>query len=114
MVQTKFEAEVEEKLKAAFAADGLELVSLTTQLDFSDKVTAKIDSRNEVNQNITVLDQKIAEQRKQNELAELQAQEMIIRSKGLTPAILQEKFINAWDGKQPIYGNAPITLTKQQ
>ena len=42
------------------------------QFKFSDKVKAKIDNRNEVNTNISVLDQQILEQRKRNELAELE------------------------------------------
>ena len=50
---------------------------------------------------ITVLDQKILEQKKRNELAELTAQEAIIRSKGLTPEILQEMSIRKWDGRLP-------------
>ena len=38
------------------------------RLEFSDKVREKIDSRNEVNTNISVLDQQIEEQKKRNEL----------------------------------------------
>ena len=109
----RFEDDVQDKVKAALEERGLELLSFSTNLDFSDKVKAKIDSRNEVNTNISVLDQQILEQRKQNELAELQAEELIIRSRGLTPQILQEKFYEAWiQTKQPIYGNTPYMLIK--
>ena len=41
------------------------------------------------------------QQKKRNELAELTAQEAIIRSKGLTPEILQEMSIRKWDGRLP-------------
>ena len=68
---------------------------------YFEKVKAKIDSRNEVNTNITVLDQEIAEQRKLNELEELRAQQNIIRSKGLTPQLLQEAAIEKWSGVMP-------------
>ncbi len=115
----KFENEVTELVKAAFAEKGLELIMFSAQLDFSDKVKAKIDNRNEVNTNITVLDQKIAEQAKQNELEELIKKQNLIRSEGITPQLLkqqeievQQKFVDKWDGKTPLYGNLPITLMK--
>jgi hypothetical protein len=92
----RFEQDVQEKVRKAFEAKGLELVTFSANLDFSDKVKQKIDTRNEVNTNISVLDQQIAEQRKRNELAELQAQENIILSKGLTSQILQKMTIEAW------------------
>jgi hypothetical protein len=87
---------VQEKVKIAFRNKGLELVAFSANLDFSDKVKQKIDTRNEVNTNISVIDQQIAEQKKKNELAELQAQENIILSRGLTPEILRKMEIEAW------------------
>lgn len=108
-----FEQRVQALIKDAFSEVGLELKSFSSNLDFSAKVKEKIDTRNEVNTNISVLDQQITEQRKRNELAELQAQEQIIRSKGLTPQILQDKWIEAWKiTKQPIYGEQSITMFK--
>mgnify|MGYP000364502785 FL=1 len=50
---------------------GLQLLTFSAQLEFSDKVREKIDSRNEVNTNISVLDQQIEEQKKRNELEQL-------------------------------------------
>ena len=109
----KFEQKIQDIVRAAFKEKGLDLLNFSPNLDFSNKVKDKIDKRNEVNTNVSVLDQQIIEQRKRNELAELEAQELIIRSKGLTPQILQEKWIEAWkQTKQPIYGNTPLTFFK--
>ena len=83
-------------VKKAFADRGLELLTFSANLDFSDKVKTKIDNRNEVNTNISVLDQQITEQKKKNILADLQAQENIILSKGLTPQILEKMKIEGW------------------
>lgn len=110
----KFEERIQHLIKEEFANKGLSLMTFSCQLDFSAKVKAKIDSRNEVNTNISVIDQQIAEQRKRNELAELKAQENIILSRGITPQLLQQQFIEKWDGKTPLYGNTPVTLLKQQ
>ena len=97
----RFEDVVQRLVKKSFEEKGLELVTFSCNLDFSEKVKAKIDNRNEVNTNITVLDQQIAEQRKRNELAELQTQENIIKSRGITQELLQQQAIQKWNGVLP-------------
>lgn len=96
-----FEQRVQTIVKAEFEKSGLELMTFSSNLDFSNKVKEKIDARNEVNTNLSVLDQQIAEQKKKNELEELKAQQNIIRSRGITPQILDEQAIQKWDGKLP-------------
>lgn len=92
----KFEEEVQRIVSKAFEDKGLKLLTFSANLDFSAKVKEKIDNRNEVNTNLSVLDQQIQEQRKKNELAELKAQENIILSRGLTDEILQKTAIEGW------------------
>ena len=70
-------------------------------------VREKIDSRNEVNTNISVLDQQIEEQKKRNELEQLKTEQALIQSKGLTREILYKQFIDKWDGKSSIYRTFP-------
>lgn len=106
----KFEVIVQDLVKKSFEEKGLELITFSANLDFSAKVKAKIDSRNEVNTNVSVLDQQIMEQRKKNELEALKTEQNLIRSRGITPQLLQEQFIEKWDGKTPLYGNNPIQL----
>jgi len=109
----KFEKTIEELVRKAFENKGLELLTFSANLDFSDKVKQKIDTRNEVNTNVSVLDQQIIEQRKRNELARLQTEYNKILSEGLTEQILTDKFISKWDGKTPLYGSqVPVTLMK--
>ena len=109
----KFEQVVQELVRKSFEEKGLELLTFSANLDFSDKVKQKIDTRNEVNTNVSVLDQQIIEQRKRNELARLQTEYNKILSEGLTEQILTDKFINKWDGKTPLYGSqVPVTLMK--
>lgn len=105
----KFENTIQEIVKRAFEEKGLQLGSFSCQLDFSDKVKAKIDSRNEVNTNISVIDQQILEQVKRNELAELKAKENLILSKGLTKEVLTQQFIDKWNGSAPLYGNTQVS-----
>jgi hypothetical protein len=97
----KFEQYVQGIVKTELEKAGLELISFSLNLDFSNKVKAKIDSRNEVNTNVSVIDQRIIEQKKKNELEALITEQALIRSRGLTPEILQEKAINRWNGVLP-------------
>ena len=99
----RFEQSVQQLVSDMFKLKGLELITFSANLDFSEKVKAKIDNRNEVNTNISVLDQQIAEQKKRNELAKLKAEENKIISEGITPQLLQQQFLEKWDGKLPIY-----------
>lgn len=108
----RFENKVQELVKKAFEEKGLELLTFSANLDFSAKVKAKIDSRNEVNTNVSVIDQQIIEQKKRNELQELKTQENLIRSRGLTDQILKEKFIDKWDGSSALYGNPVVNIMK--
>lgn len=108
--QLMFEKALEVAVREEFKEVGFELRTFQSQLEFSSKVKGKIDTRNEVDTNLSVLDSQIEEQRKKNELAELKTQESLIKSRGLTPEILQHEFIKKWDGKTPIYGSAPFFI----
>lgn len=110
----RFEVRVQNLVKIAFAEKGLELKTFSANLDFSAKVKAKIDKRNEANTDISVLEQQILQQKKQNELAELKTQENLIIQRGLSALLLQKQFIEKWDGRTPLYGNAPISLMKME
>lgn len=109
-----FEKRLEQIVEKEFERRGLQLLTFSAQLEFSDKVKEKIDSRNEVNTNISVLDQQIEEQKKLNQLEQLKTEQAIIRSRGLTKEILYKQFIDRWDGKTPLYGIVPefLKMTK--
>lgn len=109
-----FEKKLENIVEKEFKKRGLLLLSFSAQLEFSSKVREKIDSRNEVNTNISVLDQQIEEQKKRNELEALKTEQAIIKSRGLTKEILYQQFIDKWDGKTPIYGAIPELIKVQK
>ena len=102
-----FERQLEKVVEEEFEKRGFKLLTFTAQLEFSSKVKEKIDNRNEVNTNISVLDQQIEEQKKRNELERLKTEQALIMSKGLTREILYKQFIDKWDGKTPLYGVVP-------
>lgn len=108
-----FEEKVQELVKKSFADAGFELMYFSCQLDFPEGVKQKINQRNEVNQDQLVVDQQIDVAQKKIELAKLNAQASIEMSKGITSEILQQQFIEKWDGHTPLYGNLPVNLIKQ-
>ena len=108
-----FEKRLEQIVDKEFEKRGLQLLTFSAQLEFSKAVREKIDSRNEVNTNISVLDQQIAEQRKRNELEQLKTEQALITSRGLTKEILYKQFIDKWDGRTPIYGAIPDLIKIQ-
>lgn len=110
----KFEKAIEKIIEKEFEKRGLQLISFSCQLDFAKAVKEKIENRNEVNTNLSVLDQQIEEQKKRNELEELKTQQAIIRSRGLTREILYSQFIEKWDGHSSLYGIAPDFLKVTQ
>ena len=106
----KFEKALESIVEKEFEKRGLQLITFSSQLEFTDAVKKKIDDRNEVNTNISVIDQQIEEQKKRNELERLRTEQALIASKGLTKEILYKQFIDKWDGKTPLYGISPEFL----
>ena len=46
----------------------------------------------------------------QIELAQLQAETNRTLSEGITSQLLQQQFIEKWDGKTPLYGDTPLTI----
>lgn len=51
--------------------------------------------------------------KKIKELEKLRTEQNLIRSKGITPEILAEEFINKWDGKIALYGSIPQIIKMQ-
>lgn len=110
--QLKFEQALQIAVGIEFKKRGFRLLTFQAQLEFSNKVKGKIDTRNEVDTNLSVLDSKILEQAKKNDLQTLITREQQIKSEGLTPEILQAMFIEKWDGHTPLYGDSPLFYKK--
>ena len=89
---------------------GFELVSFSAMLDYSDKVKSIIDARNQSNTQASTIDSKIEQAKKELELERINTEIAQVKSQGLTKEILQEKFIDKWDGSAPLYGTTDVSL----
>lgn len=110
----KYEKAVQTIVSKEFESKGLELMTFSCQLEFTAAVTAKIDNRNEVNTNISVIEQKIVEAKAQLELSRITAEiEMVplvvAKKNGVIDEYIKLKSYDAWrEVKQPIYGQTPF------
>lgn len=114
----RFEKAVQDIVAKEFKAKGLELMTFSCQLEFTQAVTEKIDKRNEVNTNIQVIEQKIVEQTKQLELSRITAEIdmiplVVAKKNGVLDEYVKLKGYEAWkEVKQPIYGTTPFITLK--
>ena len=113
--RNKFETDVQSHLDSIMRNEHFYLKNVTSGLKYPPSLEQAIDMKNKVVQD---------ELRAQNEvrLAEAQAKKLIVqaeaekqanelKTKALTPAILEQMWIEKWDGKLPVYGQVP-TLFK--
>lgn len=109
------EKATEQYLSKSFIKEGFQLEQMTSGLKYPQSIVNAVNAKNKAIQDA---------QKVQNELAVVKAEaEKIIvkaeaekkanelKAQALTPQILEQMWINKWDGKLPVYGQVP-TLFK--
>lgn len=89
----KYEKLVTDSLKKVFEKAGFELMTYSSQLSFTNAMIAKIAERNKVEQESQILDKKLANTKKEIELANLTSEANRARSLGVTELLLKEREI---------------------
>jgi regulator of protease activity HflC (stomatin/prohibitin superfamily) len=108
----KFETDVQKTLANVLAEEGFRLEQLTSGLGYPKTIVDAVNSKNKAVQEAM---------KAENELrvVEAQAKKLIVQAKAekeanelkqqsLTPMLIQQQFIEKWNGKTPLYGNSPI------
>lgn len=109
------ERAIETHLTAALERENFQLEQLTSGLKYPQTIVDAVNAKNKAVQQAMQVENEV-------KVAEAQAKKLIVaaeaeykanelKTKALTPAILQQLWIEKWDGKLPIYGTAP-TLFK--
>lgn len=107
----EFENAVQGSLESIFKADGFHLEQLTSGLQYPESIVKAIDAKNRAVQeamqarNQLVKDSIDAQRKIIQAQAEKTSNEL--RQQSLTPLLIQQQFIERWDGKTPLYGNVP-------
>ncbi len=107
----QFDAEVTKLLTDELRKEGFEISQLTFGMRYPESINTAIELKNKAVQ---------AAQQKENELriakanaeimitnAKAEAEANRLRQQTLNPLLIQQQFIEKWDGKTAIYGNAP-------
>lgn len=110
-----FENSVQNALHDVLEKEGFELEQLTSGLQIPLMITQSIDSKNKMIQDAMGVENKLrvaeAEAKIKLVQAEAEAKSNILREKSLSPLLIQQMFIDKWDGHTPLYGDA-LTLFK--
>jgi hypothetical protein len=87
----RYEDSCTKVLTEIFDKAGFELITYSSQLSFTPEMKAKIAERNKVEQESQILDKKLANTKKEIDLANLNSEASRARSMGVTALLLQEK-----------------------
>lgn len=109
------EKAIEAHLGSSLAKENFQLEQLTSGLSYPQTIVDAVDAKNKAVQQAMQVENEV-------KVAEAQAKKLIVaaeaeyranelKTKALTPAILEQMWIEKWDGKLPVYGQVP-TLFK--
>ncbi len=107
----EFETNVQKKLSETLRAEGFVFQQLTSNLTPPQSLKDAIDSKNKTTQEAIQAENKLrqaeADAKARIIKAEAEKKENDLKSSALTPMIIQQMFIEKWDGKLPVYGETP-------
>lgn len=121
--RAKFENDVQNTLFEILSREGFRLEQLTSGISYPSTIVEEVNNKNKAVQEAMKVDNEVkiaeAEARKMIVQAEAQAKVLVIqaeaekksneiRSQSLTPMLIEQLFIEKWDGKTPLYGSSPV------
>ncbi len=110
----KFEDDVQTTLDSSLIKDGFKLEQLTSGLTYPQTILQAIDAKNRAVQEALQVENelKISEAQAKKKIieAEAEAKANLLRQQSLTPLLIQQQFIEKWNGKTPLYSNSPVVF----
>jgi len=108
----EFEAAVEKELMAQLVVEGFQMEQMTSGLAYPESITKAVDLKNQAVQKAQEVENKLkiaeAEAKIKRVEVEMEAETNRLKTATLTPMLIQQQFIDKWDGHTPLYGNAPV------
>ncbi|MCC9168789.1 SPFH domain-containing protein [Pontibacter harenae] len=106
-----FEDKVQIALGESLRKEGFELEQMTSGLQYPDEIVKAVNLKNRAVQQAMQVENELkvaeAQARKKIVEAESEARANELRQRTLTPLLIQQQFIEKWDGRTPLYGNSP-------
>jgi regulator of protease activity HflC (stomatin/prohibitin superfamily) len=107
----KFEFAIQKNMGTLLDKEGFQLEQMTSGIQYPESITQAINAKNAAVQQAMRVENELkiaqAEARKLIVMAESEAKANELRKMSLNQLLIQQQFIEKWDGKTPIYGNAP-------
>ena len=107
----QFEFAIQTNMGTLLDKEGFHLEQMTSGIQYPETITQAINAKNAAVQQAMRVENELkiaqAEARKLIVLAESEAKANELRKLSLNSLLIQQQFIEKWDGKTPIYGNAP-------
>ncbi|WP_048921612.1 SPFH domain-containing protein [Rufibacter radiotolerans] len=108
----QFEAQVQSTLDSALQKDGFKLEQMTSGLSYPEEIVRAVNLKNRAVQQAMQVENelKVAEAQARKKIVEAQAEADAnrLRQQTLTPLLIQQQFIEKWNGATPLYGNSPV------
>lgn len=105
------EKAIEKYLSAALQKENFHLEQLTSGLTYPKTIVESVNAKNRAVQEALRVQNEVkvvqAEAQKKLVAAEAEYKANELRTKALTPAVLEQMWIEKWDGKLPVYGSVP-------
>lgn len=106
-----FEDGVQKKMTEFLEKEGFSLEQLTSGIQYPTSITDAINAKNAATQKAQQSENELrvvkANAQKLIVQAEAEARANELKQKTLTPLLVQQQFIEKWDGKTPLYGSSP-------
>ena len=107
----QFEAAVQTMIVEQLKKEGFEFLQLTSNLNAPQSLKDAIDAKNKTTQEAIQSENKLrkaeAEAKAKIIAAEAEKKANDLKASALTPLIIQQMYIEKWDGKLPTYGQVP-------
>lgn len=108
----QFESDVQNTLTKVLEKEGFFLEQLTSGLRYPQTIVNAVNAKNQAVQEAMMVENQLR-------VAEAQAKKLLIQAEAekkanelklqaLTPLLIQQQFIEKWDGKTPLYGESPV------
>lgn len=107
----KIDKATEDFLRETLLKENFELGEMTSGLKYPDVIVQSVNLKNKAVQQAMQVENEVkvadAQAKKLIVAAEAEFKANELKTKALTPAILEQMWIEKWDGKLPVYGQVP-------
>jgi regulator of protease activity HflC (stomatin/prohibitin superfamily) len=114
----KFETDVQKTLSDVLEKEGFKLEQLTSGLTYPITIVNAVNAKNQAVQQAMMVENELkvaeAQAKKMIVIAEAERRANDLKQQSLTSLLIQQQFIEKWDGKTPLYGSSPTFFKNVQ